>query len=389
MVSRAGSALTEVALPILVFALTGSAFLTGLVVTLEALAYLAFGLFAGVLADRVHRRRLMVLADCVNAALVGSVPVASLGHHLTAAHVLAVAALSGMARVFFDAADFAALPLLVGPQRLTAATGALYGPVTVVAIVAPGVAALLFRVLSVPSVLALDALSFGASAFLLRALHTALTGTRVGRIRPGRDLLVGLGFVWRHPTIRPMTLANTAFSASGGAVTGQFAPLAGHVLGTAHAKTGTSLEYLVYGVGGFLASLVLPWLSRRVSPPWIALLVTPAAGLLLGWAAVAGGFPVLLASLLGWGLCYAVVATNNIVYRQARSPEPLLSRVNASGRVLAWGLGAAVGGVTGGAVSGAFGVRWALLLGMGYVAVSVVVGWWSPLPREASTPAPA
>src|SRR2546430_2495341 len=51
LVSYAGSALTNVALPILVFGLTGSTFLTGLVVALEALAYVLFGLYAGVLAN--------------------------------------------------------------------------------------------------------------------------------------------------------------------------------------------------------------------------------------------------------------------------------------------------------------------------------------------------
>ena len=79
LVSYAGSALTNVALPILVFGLTGSTFLTGLVVALEALAYVLFGLYAGVLANRVQRRRLMVLADCANALLIGSPPPAAPG----------------------------------------------------------------------------------------------------------------------------------------------------------------------------------------------------------------------------------------------------------------------------------------------------------------------
>jgi MFS family permease len=58
---------------------------------LGALTYLIFGLFAGVLADRVRRRRIMVLADRANVVLI-------------------------------------ALPLMVGPDRLTTATSALYGP---------------------------------------------------------------------------------------------------------------------------------------------------------------------------------------------------------------------------------------------------------------------
>jgi MFS family permease len=385
LVSSAGSALTRVALPILVFGLTGSTFLTGLVAGLEALTYVLFGLLAGVLADRVQRRRIMVLADSANAVLIGSVPVAGAFHHLSATHVLVVAALSGVATVFFDAADFAALPLLVGTDRLTTATSALFGPSTVIGIIAPGIAALLFKVLSVPSVLALDAFSFIASALMLRALHTALTGARGGTAPAStwRDLLVGLRFVWRHPTIRPMTLMNTAFSASGGAIVGQFAPIASALLGRAQEKSGTSLEFLAWGVGGFLASLTLPWLSKRLTGPWIALAGTPVATVLLVLCAVVWRFPWLLGLLVCWGLAYAVVATNNIIFRQSRTPEPLLSRVNASGRVLAWGLGAAVGALTGGALAGVLGVRSAVLVAAAFAALSVAIGWLSPLRREA------
>ena len=153
LISYAGSALTTVALPLLVFGLTGATFLTGLVVALPAATYVLFGLFAGVLADRGQRRLIMVVTDCANALLLGSVPVAAALHRLTAGQVLAVASLSGTASVFFDAADFAALPLLVGRDRLATATSALFGPHTAVGIVAPAVAALLFKVLSVPSVL--------------------------------------------------------------------------------------------------------------------------------------------------------------------------------------------------------------------------------------------
>src|SRR5205085_8174776 len=84
LISHAGSALTNVAVPLLVFGLTGSTLLTGLVVALPAAAYVLCGLFAGVLADRVRRRPIMVVTDCANAVLLGSVPVAAALHHSAA-----------------------------------------------------------------------------------------------------------------------------------------------------------------------------------------------------------------------------------------------------------------------------------------------------------------
>lgn len=125
VVSLAGSAATYVALPVIVYRLTRSPLVTGLVAALEAVPYLCFGLVAGAVADRIDRRRLMVGADLVSATVIGSVPVAAAGHVLTATHILVVAALAATAFVFFDAANFGALPTLVGTARITAANSAV------------------------------------------------------------------------------------------------------------------------------------------------------------------------------------------------------------------------------------------------------------------------
>ncbi len=75
-ISLLGSAITSVVLPILVYRLTGSAFLTSLLATFEVLPYFVFSLFAGEVADRVNRRWLMVSCDLLNTLLLGSIPVA-------------------------------------------------------------------------------------------------------------------------------------------------------------------------------------------------------------------------------------------------------------------------------------------------------------------------
>ena len=71
--SITGSMVTAIALPVLVYRLSGSTVLTALVTALESAPYLLTGLFAGALADRWNRRRVMVSADLVNAVLVGSI----------------------------------------------------------------------------------------------------------------------------------------------------------------------------------------------------------------------------------------------------------------------------------------------------------------------------
>ena len=63
VVSVAGSAVTVIALPVLVYDLTRSPLLTALVAAFEAVPYLLFGLLAGALADRWDRKRILVTAD--------------------------------------------------------------------------------------------------------------------------------------------------------------------------------------------------------------------------------------------------------------------------------------------------------------------------------------
>ena len=105
VISLSGSVVTYVALPVLVYQITGSSLWTGLVTVSEAAPYLCVGLLAGAVADRLDRRRLMVATDLASAAVLGSVPVAYAAGMLTAPHVLAAdAAGPGMARVHIRAA---------------------------------------------------------------------------------------------------------------------------------------------------------------------------------------------------------------------------------------------------------------------------------------------
>lgn len=57
-----------------------------------------------------------------------------------------------------------------------------------------------------------------------------------------------------------------------------------------------------------------------------------------------------------------LVVINAITHRQQVTPEPLQSRVNTTGRMLAWGAGAPAGAFIGGAVAELAGVRWALVV---------------------------
>lgn len=384
VISIAGSGITYVALPVLVYALTGSPLLTGLVTALESLPYLLLGLFAGALADRHDRRRVMIGADLASTAAVLSIPIAAAVGRLSVGHVLAVAAILATAFVFSDAAEFGALPTLVGSERLPAANSAVWGASTVAEMAAPVAAGVALAVVSPATLLAVDGLTFAISALLIRQITGALSLDRAPK-RPAlrRDIAEGLRFLWREPVVRTMSLVGATQSTCGGAFLGQFVVFADRALGIRQGDLRLGLLYGGWGVGTLVATLALPRVLRRVSPARITLTGVPVGATLALALALAPDYPVALALVICWGAVYMLVVLNSITYRQLRTPEALQSRVNVVGRMLSWGVGWPVGAVAGGMLTAAAGVRVALVAGALVMAVGGVLAYASPLRRAA------
>ncbi|MET9224289.1 MFS transporter [Lentzea sp. NPDC003310] len=386
VLSVIGAVVSAVALPVLVYQLTGSAGWTSAVTAAEALPYLVFGLLAGALADRVDRRRLMVAMDLVVAAVLLSVPLVWLAGGLTAPHVVAVAFATQTAFVFFDAANFGALPTLVGKERITAAYSTLFGRTTVVELVVPGLTGLVVAVVAPASLLAVNALTAVGSALLLRSITSSLANPRPvqGAGQLVADVKEGLRFVWNEPTIRILTLVGTTHSVTSGAWMALLVPFADQVLGVAP-KNDARLAALFscWGLGAIIASRLLPRLTSRWGNARVALWALPAS-LSSGVLVVLSGHWLLTCALaICWGVAGAVVVINGITYRQQVCPEELQSRVNTTARMVAWGLGHPLGAALGGAVSVATGdPRAGIVVGLAALLLGVVTAWVSPVLRR-------
>jgi MFS family permease len=374
-----------------VFGLTGSAFLTSLLVTLELLPYLALGLFAGALADRVDRRRLMVACDLLSAALIGSIPVAAALDALTVAHIFVVALLTSSVFVWFDAASFGALPAIVGTDRIVAANSALWSAQTAANVVGPALGGFLAATIGSATALSLDAFSFALSAALIllipRALSTAAPiGTKDADPLPllqrtRVDIKEGLAWLWGHALVRALTLLGFGVSLSGGAVMGLLVVFGIRELGLSSAGGSIGLLYAVGATGSLLASVLLPRLSDLISPERVTLVALLANPPLLVGLALAPSFGFALAAILFWQLTYSLIVINGVSIRQMVVPDHLQSRVNTTARMIAWGgtpFGAALGGILAEAIS----VRAAYLLMALGVLASAAVGWFSPLRKR-------
>ncbi len=381
IVSYAGGTVTYVAAPILVYALTGSALLTGVTAATEGLPYLLFGLVAGALADRVNRQRLMVACDLVNAVVLATVPVAAALGRLTAAQVIVTGFVVSSVFVFFDAANFGAVPTLIGKKRIREANSAVWGTTQVFDVVLPGLVGVLVAIVSPSSLYWVNALTFGASALLIRAISRSLTGEREADLpRLRDDVLTGLTWLWGHETLRAMTFVGTTVSFSVGAITGQLVPFADQVLGIRQGDVRLGAVFAVFSLGGLVGAVGQRFL-RPYSAARISLVSTSVMAVLIVLIPWPRDYRLTFVFVFLFGIVNLVSVINNISFRQEETPEDMMSRVNTTGRMLSWGLGAPAGALLGGVVAHTLGPAVGMAIGSVVVVVGVALGWTSALGR--------
>ena len=119
--SDLGSAMSDLALPLLVLQLTGSATRAGLVGTVGLAIATACRLPAGVLADRFDRRRLLIVCDAIRLVGYAALAWAVMAHAATLPVILAVVAASAAATAVFSTTEYAAVRALVDPDHIVTA----------------------------------------------------------------------------------------------------------------------------------------------------------------------------------------------------------------------------------------------------------------------------
>lgn len=309
--SGLGSSMSSLAFPLVVLALSGSAVLAGTVGTVGLLVQITATIPAGVLVDRVDRRRMMIWCDTIRLAAFGALGALLLTGYASVPVVLAVAVVEGLCDAPFSTATNTAIRNVVPMEQVSTAMARNEARLSAVNLVGPPLGGVAFSLGRAVPFFA-DAVSYLASITGLVLIRKPLqqADRPAERVSPLADLVEGLRFTVREPFLRSAIMVGAPLNfAINGAVFGLILVLREH--GTPPALIGTVETML--GVGGLLGAVAAGPLMRRFSVPFliraialagIPLLVlvlplagSPLAGLMVGLMMVLA--PALNASLFG------------------------------------------------------------------------------------------
>ena len=353
--SQFGTAVTALALPTAAILLLGAGpFQVGVLGALEFLAFPTLGLFAGVWADRLRRRPIMIVCDTLRLLALGSVPAAWLAGVLTIGQLYAVAVVTGVGTVFFDVAYQSYLPALIERDDLLEGNSKLEVTRSLAQVAGPGLAGILIQAFRAANAILADSISYLISVATLLWIRTPEPPPtpRAERSSFFREMWEGVQVVFGHPMIR--LIAGSTATSNLGTNMG-FAVLVLWFYRDLHLTPAeVGLIFTIGAAGGVVGALLAFPLAQRIGMGRtlaISIFAAGPAGLL---TPVAGTSPiplVLLSVLFFVNFLFGPVYNiNQVSYRQAAIPIHLQGRLNATVRTVIWGtipLGTFIGGILG------------------------------------------
>ena len=356
-VSVFGSQVTVLAVPtVAILILHAGPFQVGILSALEFLAFPTLGLVAGVYADRLRRRPIMIICDVGRALALGSIPVAFLLNLLTLEQLYFVALLTGIFTVFFDVSYQSYLPALVDRPNLIEGNTKLEITRSTAQVAGPAVAGFLIQLIGGARAVAVDALSFFLSALALASIKkpepeprpSTASGTSgfIPEMREGIDVVFRNPILWRIAACTATT--NLGSNMVFGAV---FLVFAYRQLHLSAAVVG--VVFALGSVGALAGAFLAGWVARTLGiGPTLGITIIVGGLALLATPLALVGAPAVILATTGFieGLTIPVYNISQVSLRQAITPDRVQGRMNATMRTIVWGtipLGAFIGGILG------------------------------------------
>ncbi len=317
-----------------ILVLEASSVQMGILRASAAVSAVLVGFFAGVIVDRLSRKRLLIATDLGRAFLAALIPLAAFSGVLKIEHLFVISFFAGALNITSEVAGMAFLPSVVKKENLVEGNSKFATTDSAAAIAGPGLSGLLVQILTAPVTILIDAVSFIFSAVFVWKINAPEQEIPVEKRQSVRsEIREGFAFVYKNPILRPL--------AESIALHFLFMLVISTIF-TLYAIRELDLQPFALGVifsdfgFGFLAgALVVKRLTARFGQGKImvyATLLNAFAALLIPSASGATAIFVLLAAhfLLAFGI--QIHGINLMSLRQSITPDHLQGRMNGTFR---------------------------------------------------------
>ena len=365
-VSFLGFQVTAVAVPVQLYAITGSSLWVGLNGLAGLVPLIAFGLYGGAVADAIDRRRLYLAASCLVWAVTGGLLVQALLHVDNAPLILGLVAVQAIGFAMSSAARNAIIPRLLPVTEVPAGNTLAFTMSNLGTVAGPLLAGLVLAKGSYADAYALDAGLFTIGFYAALRLPAIPPTSAIGR--PGlRSVLEGLRFIAGRPVLL-MSFAVDLCAMVLAMPRALFPQVAQQRFGGEGA-----VGWLVAAVAGgaVIAGLASGWIGR-VRRQGVALVAAVIVwGLTVAAAGLARSLPVALLLLAAAGAADLVSAVYRQTILQVYAPDEMRGRLQGVFTVVVAG-GPRLGDLRAGtmAATTGTGVAW---VGGGLACVAAVV----------------
>lgn len=376
-ISKLGDKIYVIALPWLVYELTKSPLGMGTMFLVETLPFIFISPIAGVLADYVSRKAILVISGIVQAIGIGAIPLLNLINILQIWHIFIIGFIVASAGACFSVVKATIIPQLFEKNKLIKANSMFQFMNTSTALVGSAIAGILIGKIGVFNVLWLNVITFFPIllAILLLKLKNSVSqkpfkSTSFEQYREGVRYLID------HPVLGPLTLLTLIVNIGNGA-------LVSTIVYFSRDKLYLSSEQIGWVYGGaaaaqILAILMVPFFNKKGTPMKLMLIniIVSSTGIIL--AAFSQNW---IGLLIGVALQSAPVIMFNVynqTFRQRVVPAHLFGRVNGNIMMLSLSTLPLAGFLTG-IFAEIINIRYIYLL-LGLVTILIVVKYWfSPL----------
>jgi predicted MFS family arabinose efflux permease len=390
-VSLIGTQVTQFTMPLVaILTLKATVVEVGVLNSLRFVPVLLLSLFAGVWLDRRRRKPVLITCALGNAVLIGMVPVASVTGLLSIGLLYVVVTMAGLLSMAFDVGALSYVPNLVGHEHLPDANAKIQASTAFAGVAGPGLAGLLVGLVTAPITLTADSVSYLFAATGLIAIRKPEPTPDVPEVRVSvrQSMSEGLHAVWDSKLLSALLTQGSALNLFFGGYITVFVVYAVRVVRLSPFDLGIVMA--ASAVGALAGATTARRVSRALGLGRTMIINTVGVSLALLLLLVprhvsAATIAIFVVAQLAYGWNIGVLNVNGITLRQIVTPRRLLARMNATYRMVLFGV-APIGMSLGGLLGSVVGLRTALVISLTLMASPLLWLFFSPVFRLKQMP---